>query len=382
MVALLAAGVLVFWLALSTNYATAAQTAADAAALAAEKEVVAQMQQAPLLINGQYVQPPMNWAAVNQAAERYAEANGATLDEPVQSVPEPTGYDVIVLVHTVRGLPAGSVDAAKQAHAEARASTDPLSQSSPATPIVSDASLSSGARFVGPRPGTYGFFPGPKFDYTVGDESEIAGRLDQLGRKNETKFVGLVGYRSPTSSTDTSLHACGAVATVKVVLGPEPTDQQLSAAGLERLVGAKPGAPEEIALSGTTRTACTQGTAPAQPVAGNPNVHLVPVRNGGPQESLLAWPGLGGPGALGGPWVIPTPIVMCESGGINRPPNSAGASGYYQIIPSTWALFGGTAYAPAAWRAPKSIQDLIAARIWNGGAGWANWDCAKMVQWA
>jgi hypothetical protein len=79
--------------------------------------------------------------------------------------------------------------------------------------------------------------------------------------------------------------------------------------------------------------------------------------------------------------VIPTPIVMCESGGRNLPPNSAGASGYYQIIPSTWALFGGTQYTPQAYMAPKSIQDLIAARIWNGGAGWANWDCAKIVQW-
>ena len=75
-------------------------------------------------------------------------------------------------------------------------------------------------------------------------------------------------------------------------------------------------------------------------------------------------------------------IVMCESGGRNLTPNSAGASGYYQIIPSTWALFGGTHYTQQAYQAPKAIQDLIAARIWNNGAGWANWDCAKMVNWA
>ena len=38
----------------------------------------------------------------------------------------------------------------------------------------------------------------------------------------------------------------------------------------------------------------------------------------------------------GGPWAIPWPIVQCESGGQNLPPNSAGASGYYQILRETW----------------------------------------------
>jgi peptidoglycan hydrolase CwlO-like protein len=83
--------------------------------------------------------------------------------------------------------------------------------------------------------------------------------------------------------------------------------------------------------------------------------------------------------ALGpsGGWVIPYPIVLCESGGQNLPPNSAGASGYYQIIPSTWSLFGGT--GPAAYLTSKSEQDAVAARIWNGGAGWSNWVCAHIL---
>jgi septal ring factor EnvC (AmiA/AmiB activator) len=83
--------------------------------------------------------------------------------------------------------------------------------------------------------------------------------------------------------------------------------------------------------------------------------------------------------ALGpsGGWSIPYPIVLCESGGQNLPPNSAGASGYYQIIPSTWRLFDGT--GPAAYLAPKSEQDAVAARIWNGGAGWSNWVCAHIL---
>ncbi len=85
------------------------------------------------------------------------------------------------------------------------------------------------------------------------------------------------------------------------------------------------------------------------------------------------------PVALGpsGGWAIPYAIVLCESGGQNLPPNSAGASGYYQIIPSTWRLFGGA--GPAAYLASKAEQDAVASRIWNGGAGASNWVCAGIV---
>ncbi|HEY1522091.1 MAG TPA: transglycosylase family protein [Solirubrobacteraceae bacterium] len=76
-------------------------------------------------------------------------------------------------------------------------------------------------------------------------------------------------------------------------------------------------------------------------------------------------------------WVIPYPIVLCESGGQNLPPNSAGASGYYQILPSTWKLFGGS--GPAAYLASKAEQDAVASRIWAGGSGAGNWVCAGIV---
>jgi len=83
--------------------------------------------------------------------------------------------------------------------------------------------------------------------------------------------------------------------------------------------------------------------------------------------------------ALGpsGGWAIPYSIVLCESGGQNVTPNSAGASGYYQIIPSTWKLYGGT--GPAAYLASKAEQDAVASRIWNGGAGASAWVCAGIV---
>jgi septal ring factor EnvC (AmiA/AmiB activator) len=86
--------------------------------------------------------------------------------------------------------------------------------------------------------------------------------------------------------------------------------------------------------------------------------------------------GGGGIGASDG-WAIPYAIVLCESGGQNLPPNGAGASGYYQIIPDTWKLFGGS--GPAAYLASKADQDAVAAKIWNGGAGASNWTCSSIV---
>ena len=79
----------------------------------------------------------------------------------------------------------------------------------------------------------------------------------------------------------------------------------------------------------------------------------------------------------GGPWAIPWTIVQCESGGQNLPPNSAGASGYYQMLPSTWAGLGGS--TPAAYQASKAEQDRLAARLWAGGSGARNWVCASLV---
>jgi septal ring factor EnvC (AmiA/AmiB activator) len=78
---------------------------------------------------------------------------------------------------------------------------------------------------------------------------------------------------------------------------------------------------------------------------------------------------------LGGPYSIPTYIVMCESGGNYSALNpSSGAGGAYQVLPSTWELYGGQGEPQ---NAPKAEQDRIAAEIWaDSGSG--AWVCGSL----
>jgi muramidase (phage lysozyme) len=69
---------------------------------------------------------------------------------------------------------------------------------------------------------------------------------------------------------------------------------------------------------------------------------------------------------------IPISIVMCESGGNYRAVNpTSGAGGAYQILPSTWAAYGGTGLPQ---NAPPAQQDAIAAKIYAAG-GPSQWSC-------
>jgi septal ring factor EnvC (AmiA/AmiB activator) len=81
----------------------------------------------------------------------------------------------------------------------------------------------------------------------------------------------------------------------------------------------------------------------------------------------------GAPAYLGGPYAIPTYIVMCESGGNYSALNaSSGAGGAYQILPSTWRAYGGEGLPH---QASKAEQDRIAAMIW-ADSGPSAWACA------
>lgn len=74
-----------------------------------------------------------------------------------------------------------------------------------------------------------------------------------------------------------------------------------------------------------------------------------------------------------GNWAIPEAIVMCESGGNFAALNpSSGAGGAYQILPSTWASYGGKGLPH---RAAPAEQHRIAAMIW-ADSGPAAWVCS------
>jgi peptidoglycan hydrolase CwlO-like protein len=75
-----------------------------------------------------------------------------------------------------------------------------------------------------------------------------------------------------------------------------------------------------------------------------------------------------------GDWAIPQAIVMCESGGNFGAVNpSSGAGGAYQILPSTWRLYGGSG-APQS--ASPQQQSSIASQIW-ADSGPSAWACAQ-----
>jgi hypothetical protein len=129
----------------------------------------------------------------------------------------------------------------------------------------------------------------------------------------------------------------------------------------------------QLAAQRADQLAAQRAAAAAQAAASAP----APTSSGSSSSGTPSSPAAPVTAAPSGGWAIPAAIVMCESGGQNLPPNSAGASGYYQIMPATWRGAGGS--GPAAYLASKAEQDAVASRIWNGGAGASNWVCAGIV---
>jgi muramidase (phage lysozyme) len=65
---------------------------------------------------------------------------------------------------------------------------------------------------------------------------------------------------------------------------------------------------------------------------------------------------------------------MCESGGnFNAVNPSSGAGGAYQILPSTWRLYGGSG---APQDASPQDQSRVASQIW-ADSGPSAWECAQ-----
>lgn len=76
------------------------------------------------------------------------------------------------------------------------------------------------------------------------------------------------------------------------------------------------------------------------------------------------------PSSYSGGYTIPSSIVQCESGGNYSAVNpSSGAGGAYQILPSTWAAYGGQGLPQ---NASPAEQGAIAAKIYasQGPGAW------------
>jgi peptidoglycan hydrolase CwlO-like protein len=73
--------------------------------------------------------------------------------------------------------------------------------------LAARAAAAARATFGGPSggvaaSGAYGFFPAPGTNYSVGEEPQIAARLDRLGKALGLHLIGLSGYRSPEHSVE------------------------------------------------------------------------------------------------------------------------------------------------------------------------------------
>lgn len=323
-IGLLAAGMLVFWLGFSTSVATDAQTAADAAALAAEQSVDTQWNQL-ISIDG-VLEPRDSFdpGSVQAAAQQWASNNDGTVTS-VQYCDQSSGScstqpietsepDVLVTVQSKRSLPAGSVSPGSAATAQARASTDPYAQSSPAATQTETSSTCTPSGV--PRPNQYnapngkqpGFVEAADTKFGPGDPCEysLAAHLDALGKDLGVQLVGVwgagadnpAGQGTKTPDAVTKAHACGAMAEVQN-LPANVTQTQLARWALALF----PGQSDEIEFASPNARCATSTTLPAQSTndqsasIGNGKVHLVPLA-GGPQGAFV---GLGPlPGT--GPW--------------------------------------------------------------------------------
>jgi septal ring factor EnvC (AmiA/AmiB activator) len=146
--------------------------------------------------------------------------------------------------------------------------------------------------------------------------------------------------------------------------------QQLSAARTS-LVASEQAANQGAAAVAAARAGTQASLSEAQGQAAQLEQQLAEQQAA--EEAAQQQASSGAPAYLGGPYAIPTYIVMCESGGNYRAYNaSSGAGGAYQILPSTWRAYGGQG---APQDASKAEQDRIAAEIW-ADSGPGAWSCA------
>jgi hypothetical protein len=306
MLLILAAGVAVYWLGFATSESAKAQTAADAAALAAEKNAVQQLS-APVQAGATgAILPTVNWNIACAAASNYAAANNAHVlsCSPVTDNASTIGQDVRVEVQSGNRIPSGAPDAGGAATAWAQASTDPYAQASPSihttTQSTCEAStVPNNIPTFSAHGGSDGFFPQSGTNYTYGCETRIAGALDKLATAQHLHLNGTSGYVALTQANSSRpaavAHGCGDASTTSG-LSSVP-DTVLSQYGLMRPYRDHRDIVELTGISCQQQTTSSDATGSPPISLGNLNVHLVPLR-GGPQGSLLGLVG-GGASAIG-----------------------------------------------------------------------------------
>jgi septal ring factor EnvC (AmiA/AmiB activator) len=205
---------------------------------------------------------------------------------------------------------------------------------------------------------------------------QLLEQLDFLGRAEHQQQSVITATRVAKRETDAAARRLGGLERTDRAVAEQTLIRVRALAGMNGLLQSKEGALRSARGAQQSALAASRAHgASLQKEIAHVEAQQAAARRAAQQAAPPTSP-IGPTGGSGG-WAIPYPIVLCESGGQNLPPNSAGASGYYQIIASTWKLFGGT--GPAAYLASKAEQDLVAARIWRGGAGASNWVCAGIV---
>lgn len=299
-VALVAAGMVVFGLGFAASLKSGAQTGADAAALGGMQTLNDEWN-TPHYLDGVLLPPTYDPAAVRQSAANYAASNHVTLQSisfPVGAYGEP---DVEVTVSTQQTLPSGTLQAGQDSTAQARASTNPMAQNSPTITVattatcVDDASSGTVGTVFEAHGGRFGFFPAPNANFSTGCEPRVAGQIDALGQALGLHIVGVAGSQTGQtaqgqSDPATQAHQCGAAATVEGLPTAVP-DRKLGQFKLVRPFSDQPNVLELVGKACTTSLGAAT-TTPAPVNFGNGMVHLVPL-DGGPQATLFA--GGGGP---------------------------------------------------------------------------------------
>jgi hypothetical protein len=119
----------------------------------------------------------------------------------------PTDQGTWTLQYLGKQRPANATTAAQGATAStavAGAAPTAACMPCPATAPAAGATLALAPQVdpagVPDEHGGVGFTPGPGTDYTVGEEPQIATRLDTLGRALSIRLTGISGYRSPQHS--------------------------------------------------------------------------------------------------------------------------------------------------------------------------------------